>query len=58
MLEINADHPVAEKIKSLYGTDNDRLADYTKLLYNEARLIGGMTIEDPVEFASLVCSLM
>ncbi len=58
VLEINADHPVAEKIKLLYGTDNDRLADYTKLLYNEARLIGGMTIEDPVEFASLVCSLM
>lgn len=58
VLEINAEHPVADKLKAMLPDDKERLADYAKLLYNEARLIGGMTIEDPVEFSSLICSLM
>ena len=58
VLEINAEHPIAEKLKTLYAEDKDKLSDYAKLLYNEARLIGGMSIEDPVEFSTLICSLM
>ncbi len=57
-LEINANHPIAEKLKALYAEDKDTLAKYTKLLYGEARLIGGMQIENPVEFSTLVCELM
>ena len=57
-LEINEMHPIAEKLKSLFENDKDTLTKYTKLLYNEARLIGGMTIEDPTEFALLICELM
>ena len=58
VLEINMDHPIAEKLKGLYESDKDRLSDYAKLLYNQARLIGGLSIEDPLEFSKLICDLM
>ena len=57
-LEINETHPIAQKLKELYDADKEKLAKYAKLLYGEARLIGGMEIEDPAEFALLVCELM
>ncbi len=58
VLEINAEHPIAEKLKAMFPDNREKIADYAKLLYNEARLIGGMSIEDPVEFSTLICSLM
>lgn len=58
VLELNPSHPVFEKLKSLYGNENDKVADYCKLLYNQALLIEGMKIENPVEYANLVCKLM
>lgn len=58
VLEINAEHPIAGKLKAMLPDNREKLADYAKLLYNEARLIGGMSIEDPVEFSTLICSLM
>ena len=57
-LEINAEHPIAEKLKALFAEDKDTLAKFTKLLYGEARLIGGMQLEDPLEFSTLMCELM
>ncbi|MBR1749289.1 MAG: molecular chaperone HtpG [Ruminococcus sp.] len=57
-LEINPNHAIFEKLKSLYDSDKDKLSDYTKLLYAQAQLIEGLPIEDPVEFANLVCELM
>ena len=58
ILEINLNHPIASKIKTLYETDKDKLAKYTKILYSQARLIGGMKIDNPSELSDLVCSLM
>ncbi len=58
ILEINASHPIAEKLKTLYSEDKDTLAKYAKLLYGEACLIGGTGIDDPVEHSNLVCELM
>ena len=57
-LEINPNHPIFEKLKYLYANDKDKLKDYTKLLYDQALLIEGMSIDNPVEFANLVCELM
>jgi molecular chaperone HtpG len=57
-LELNAGHPVFEKLKELYKDDKDKLTEYTKLLYSQALLIEGLTIENPVEFADLICKLM
>lgn len=57
-LEINPNHPIFEKLKDLYANDKDKLKDYAKLLYDQALLIEGMSIDNPVEFATLVCELM
>lgn len=57
-LEINPNHPIFEKLKDLYANDKDKLKDYAKLLYDQALLIEGMPIDNPVEFANLVCELM
>ena len=58
VLEINAQHPVAEKLKALYESDKDKLAKYAKILYSEACLIGGVAIENPVELTELISELM
>ncbi len=55
VLEINASHPVAARLKCI---DDEKLKKYTKLLYMQARLIGGLSIEDPAEFCALVSELM
>ena len=57
-LEINPNHPIFEKLKDLYANDKDKLKDYAKLLYDQALPIEGMSIDNPVEFANLVCELM
>ncbi len=58
VLEINADHPIAEKLKTLYNEDKEMLGKYAKLLYGEACLIGGKSVPDPAEHSALVCELM
>ena len=58
VLEINAEHPIAEKLKSLYNEDKEMLGKYVKLLYGEACLIGGKSVLDPAEHSALVCELM
>ena len=58
VLEINHNHPITEKLFTLFATDKDTLAKYAKILYSEACLIGGVSIENPGEFAELISSLM
>ena len=58
VLEINEKHPIADKLKDLYVSDKDMLADYTKILYNQARLIEGLSIDNPTELTNLICDLM
>ena len=58
VLEINMDHPIAAKLKSLYGTDNDKLAKYTRILYAQARLISGLSIDNASEIGEMVAGLM
>ena len=58
VLEINANHQIAEKLKKLYESDKDTLKKYTDLLYGEACLIGGKPIDNPAKHCELVCELM
>ena len=58
VLEINASHPVAEKLGKLYETDKETLKKYAKILYSQACLIGGVAIENPAEFTELISELM
>jgi len=58
VLEINENHPIADKLKDLYESDKSKLEKYTKVLYNQARLIEGLEIENPTELTSIICDLM
>lgn len=58
VLEINKDHKVAEKLFDLFANDKDQLEKYTKILYNEARLVSGLEVENPTEFADMIADLM
>lgn len=48
VLEVNASHPIFEKLSKLYAEDQEKLKTYAQLLYTQAELIEGMPVEDPV----------
>lgn len=58
ILEVNPNHPIFEVLKSAYTEDEEKLKKYTNLLYQQALLIEGLPIEDPVAFTNEICSLM
>ena len=58
VLEINTNHQVFESLKEAYANDKDRLELYTNLLYDQALLIEGLPISDPVQFTNNICKLM
>ena len=58
VLEINDKHPIADKLKELYENDKDELGKYTKILYNQARLIEGLNVDNPSELASMICDYL
>lgn len=58
VLEINLNHPVAEKLKTLFESDKDKLEKYAKVLWGEALLLAGFDLDDASEFTSLVSELM
>lgn len=59
ILEINTNHDISNKLKELYKDNNkEELEKYTKILYNQARLISGLSIDNPSELTSLVCELI
>jgi molecular chaperone HtpG len=58
IMEINEQHPIASKIKDLYNTDKDKLKDYTKVLYAQARLIEGLPVDNPTEISNLICDML
>ncbi|HLS65700.1 MAG TPA: molecular chaperone HtpG [Pseudogracilibacillus sp.] len=58
VLEINTDHEVFQALKNVYEADEEKLKLYTNLLYNQALLIEGLPIEDPVSFTNDICKVM
>ena len=58
VLEINGDHPIFAKLKALKDTDEEKLGVYARLLYAQALLIEGLSVEDPVAFSEELCKLM
>ena len=57
-LEINRSHPIAEKLRALNGTDDEKLEKYTKLLYAQGCLISGKPLDNPAQLSELICELM
>jgi len=58
ILEINANHALFKTLENVYLNNPFELAKYASLLYNQALLIEGFSIENPVEFSNLMCELM
>ena len=59
ILELNPNHPVFAALKAAHEAgDADKVSSYAELLYDQAMLIAGLPIEDPVAYAQLVCGLM
>ncbi|ALS25409.1 molecular chaperone HtpG [Paenibacillus naphthalenovorans] len=58
ILEINIHHEVFQSLKDAYANDKEKLNLYTNLLYNQALLIEGLPIQDPVEFTNDICKIM
>ncbi|MFR4979381.1 MAG: hypothetical protein ACLUDG_10740 [Butyricicoccus sp.] len=55
MLELNAEHPIFEKLKA---ADTDRVGKYAQVLYAQAQLMEGIQLDDPVAYANTVCELL
>ena len=58
VLEINKDHVIVSKLKELFNSDKEELKKFTKILYSQARLIEGLTIENPTEYSNWICELL
>ncbi len=58
VLEINSNHEVFTSLKEAFATDKEKVSLYTNLLYNQALLIEGLPINDPVEFTNDICKIM
>ncbi|MBU7595612.1 molecular chaperone HtpG [Metabacillus halosaccharovorans] len=58
VLEINSNHEVFQSLKNAFDQDKEKVKLYTNLLYNQALLIEGLPIQDPVEFTNDMCKVM
>ncbi|MCD7949153.1 MAG: molecular chaperone HtpG [Erysipelotrichaceae bacterium] len=58
ILEINPNHELFAALQSVFEKDKDKIKDYASILYDQALLIEGFSIDDPVEFSNKICSLM
>ena len=58
ILEINETHPILNKLKMLYKDSKEDFEKYTKILYSEAKLIEGLSIDNPTEISNLICELL
>jgi len=58
ILEINQNHPIFSKLTELYSGNQSLLTAYSGILYNQALLIEGLPVDDPVAFSEAMCSVM
>ena len=57
-LEINVNHGIFDTLQKVYKEDKDKFKLYTKLLYDQALLIEGLPVDDPIEFSKNISKLM
>lgn len=58
ILEINPNHEIFKALQKVYDEDHDAVKDYADLLFQQALLIEGFPIEDPMEFSRKICAFM
>ena len=57
ILEINPNHELFNALSNKYNKDK-KIDDYAKLLYDQALLMAGLNIKDPVEYTKRISELM
>ena len=57
-LELNPAHSVYAALKDAFAHDEEKFKLYTDLLYNQALLMEGLSVEDPLLFSNNICKLM
>ncbi|MBP3707877.1 MAG: molecular chaperone HtpG [Clostridia bacterium] len=57
-LEINGNHQITNKLKELFNNDKEGLKKYAKILYAQAKLIEGLSIDNPTEISNYICDLI
>ena len=58
ILELNGNHEVFAALKAAHEDDPEKFKLYTQLLYNQALLMEGLPVEDPLAFSNDICKLM
>lgn len=59
ILEINEEHPISDKLKELYKEGKlEEVNKYSNILYNQARLISGLPVENPNELTEIICEIL
>lgn len=58
ILEINNNHEVFQSLREAFESDKAKLDLYTHLLYNQALMIEGLPLDDPLEFSNKICQIM
>ena len=58
ILEINPNHDIFNAMKKVYENNQDKVSDYASILYDQALLIEGFSIDNPVDFSNKICDLM
>lgn len=58
ILEINPSHPIFSTLKELYAKDKEKVKEVADVLYDQALLIEGFTIEDPIAYSRKICELL
>ncbi|MBP3853537.1 MAG: molecular chaperone HtpG [Erysipelotrichaceae bacterium] len=58
ILEINPNHPIFETLKTLYKNDPKKVKEVAEVLYDQALLIEGFDIEDPIAYSRKICDLL
>lgn len=58
VLEINENHPIVSKLEDLYKNNKEEFDNYTKILYQQARLIEGLPVDNPTELTNLICNVI
>jgi len=58
ILEINPEHDIFKTLQKVQTTSPELINEYADILYQQALLIEGFPIEDPVDFSNKICKLM
>ena len=58
VLEINTNHDIFQSLKAINKNESEKIEQYTNILYNQALLIEGLPIEDPLSFTNDVWQVL